>query len=103
MNAESQIPFLPISTGKRSTDPAWNKSVRRKEINADTLPLFSAVKKEEVMMLIPAGANISEKRVNARIVRASKSASYPTKTADMYGDASLAIRVSTTPEIIMRE
>ena len=84
-------------------DPAWNKSVRMKEMNADILPLFKAVKKEEVIMLKPAGANISEKSVNARMVNERSSASYPTKMADIYGEANLAVRVSTIPEIIIKE
>ena len=98
---DSQIPFLPISTGKKRMEPAWNKSVRIKEMNADILPLFKAVKKEEVMMLKPAGANISEKSVNARMVNARSSVSYPTKMADIYGEANLAVSVSTIPEMII--
>lgn len=43
----------------------WNNSVLKKEIAADTLPLFKAVKREDVITFKPAGANISENSVNA--------------------------------------
>ena len=44
---DSHTPVMPISFGRISTMTIWNTKVRRKEIAADTAPLFRAVKKED--------------------------------------------------------
>ena len=49
-----QMPSTPSTRGKSSTDAVWKISVRKKEMAADTAPLFSAVKKEEAKILNPA-------------------------------------------------
>ena len=51
---ENQMPFKPQSKGKSNTAAIWNTRVRKKEINAETGPLFNAVKKEEPYIDIPA-------------------------------------------------
>ena len=48
-----QMPSTPNSKGNRSTAPSSNTKVRKKEINADTCPLFSAVKKAEPKTATP--------------------------------------------------
>ena len=42
---DSQIPSSSRNAGRISTPAHWNTSVRKKEMAADTKPLFSAVKK----------------------------------------------------------
>ena len=43
-----QMPSTSKKMGRISTEADWNTSVRRKEMAADTPPLFRAVKKPEV-------------------------------------------------------
>ena len=43
----SQMPSTPMISGRVRMDTTWNSSVRRKEMAADTVPLFSAVKNAE--------------------------------------------------------
>ena len=50
---DSHTPVMPISFGRISTMTIWNTKVRRKEIAADTAPLFRAVKKEEPHTFMP--------------------------------------------------
>ena len=52
-NTADQIPSMPKKTGKSRMQMTSNTSVRRKDIVAETLPLFSAVKKEDPNMLKP--------------------------------------------------
>ena len=47
MVTDSHTPVRPKNIGSTITHRIWNTRVRRKEIKADTGPLFSAVKKEE--------------------------------------------------------
>ena len=58
---DSQIPSTPQISGNTSTAATWNTSVRRKEMAADTSPLFSAVKKEEPKMANPESRKAKEK------------------------------------------
>ena len=44
---DAQIPSRPKTKGKVNITAIWNKSVREKDISADTGPLFKAVKKAE--------------------------------------------------------
>lgn len=48
-----QIPFTPQIAGSMSIIAIWNSSVLKNEIAADTIPLFSAVKNDELNMLNP--------------------------------------------------
>ena len=50
-------------SGRISIAAVWKTSVRRKEIIAETPPLLSAVKKDEVKMLKPASRNANENSV----------------------------------------
>ena len=50
---DDYIPFMLISSAKRSTADNWNTSVRRNDIAAwDIGPLFNAVKNDEPNMLL---------------------------------------------------
>ena len=62
---DHQIPPTPKSFGSRRTEPSWNTSVRRKETAAETAPLLSAVKKEDIKMLNPTSRKQKEKMRNA--------------------------------------
>ena len=55
---DNQIPSTPKNGGSTITNINCNTKVLIKEINADTNPLFNAVKKEDEKILIP--ANIKE-------------------------------------------
>ena len=50
---ENQMPSTPSKAGKTIITMIWNTNVLKKEIIADTSPLFRAVKKEEPHTLIP--------------------------------------------------
>ena len=63
-----QIPSTPRSMGRMTTEPAWNTSVRRKEMAAETAPLFRAVKKPEAKMLKPASRNDQQNSRKAWVV-----------------------------------
>ena len=54
------IPSTPKSTGRISTDELWKTRVRRKDIAADTAPLFKAVKNPEAKILNPANTKCIE-------------------------------------------
>ena len=41
-------------SGSSSTVEVWNTRVRINEITAETMPLFSAVKKDEAKIYVPA-------------------------------------------------
>ena len=47
------IPLSPYIAGRIITAPIWNTSVLRKDITAETIPLFYAVKKDEPNMSNP--------------------------------------------------
>ena len=51
------MPSSPKNIGKINTDSIWNIRVLRKEIAADTPPLFKAVKNEEENIFKPASIN----------------------------------------------
>ena len=48
-----QIPLISNNVGSKRIIIIWKTRVRRKEIAADIIPLFSAVKKEEPNILKP--------------------------------------------------
>ena len=48
-----QMPFIPHSNGNTKTAAHWKTSVLKKEMSAETKPLFNAVKKEEVERFAP--------------------------------------------------
>ena len=50
---ESHMPLMPRKIGRISTQTIWKTSVRKKEIVAETNPLFSAVKNAELKILKP--------------------------------------------------
>ena len=54
---ESQIPSIPKRIGGVRTTIIWKTRVRRKEMQAETAPLFKAVKKAEPHTLKPIGRN----------------------------------------------
>lgn len=57
---ENQMSFKPQIKGKINTAAIWKTRVRRKEIKAETSPLFNAVKKEEPYIDMPAKRNAKE-------------------------------------------
>ena len=67
-NALNQMPSFPKKIGSKRIAPVWNKNVLKKEIAAEIFPLFSAVKKEEDIIFIPAGAKASAYKANACVV-----------------------------------
>ena len=72
---DSQIPVSPKKAGRIRTEPTWNTRVRRKEITADTSPLFNAVKNADAKMLIPHTRNDRAKMWNADLVNCYRSGS----------------------------
>ena len=50
---DAQMPSIPKNPGRIKTAATWNTTVRRKDIAADTGPLLSAVKKDELKILKP--------------------------------------------------
>ena len=75
MKLDHQMPSTLMSSGRMRMQAHWNTSVRRKEMAADTPPLFRAVKKEEEKMLKPASRKVKENSRKAWTVRAYSSAS----------------------------
>ena len=69
---DTQIPSTSNRSGKMTTADIWNTNVLKKEMSADTSPLFSAVKNEEPNIAIPANrkekANI-EKALTVKLYR----------------------------------
>ena len=63
------IPSTPRNKGNISTDEVWNISVLINDISAETAPLLSAVKNDEVKILKPANRNEYAKSLNACFVR----------------------------------
>ena len=55
----SHIPFSPQNTGNINIAITWNTSVRKKDITAETSPLFKAVKNAEANILNPLIINAS--------------------------------------------
>ena len=49
----SQMPSMPMSAGRRKTQPSSNTRVRVKEMTADTGPLLRAVNQADANMLNP--------------------------------------------------
>ena len=79
---ESQIPSRPISLGNKITAAIWKTMVRKKDIIAETRPLFSAVKKDDPKIANPAKRKENEKMKKAFTVISHKPWSYPTKISD---------------------
>ena len=50
----NQMPVRPKIRGSTKIAATWNTKVRRKEMRAETRPLFKAVKKLEPQILMPA-------------------------------------------------
>ena len=71
----SQMPSTPMISGRVRMDTTWNSSVRRKEIAADTVPLFSAVKNAEPKMLKPDRIKLMQYSFMPWVVSASSPAS----------------------------
>ena len=57
VNIEYHIPSIPNIFGNSNTHTAWNKNIRKKEMIADTNPLFSAVKNAEPKIEKPQNNN----------------------------------------------
>lgn len=58
--AENQIPFAPISIGRKITETDSAMNVLTNEMSAEIPPLESAVKNEELKILKPQIKNINE-------------------------------------------
>ena len=71
----SLLPSTPMISGRVRMDTTWNSSVRRKEIAADTAPLFSAVKNAEPKMLKPDRIKLMQYSFMPWVVSASSPAS----------------------------
>ena len=69
--------------GSSSTADSLNTKVRRKEMMADTMPSFSAVKKEELKMLNPTRAKATVEMRKACTVIWQSTSSYPTNSLAM--------------------
>ena len=87
---DHQMPLSPNIDGKRRTDRSSNTSVRTKDITAEMVPLFSAVKNEDVNMLPPDSKNENKKIRNAWMVSSRSSGLYPTKIPEIIGDRTCA-------------
>lgn len=59
------IPSTPKSAGNNNTAPSSNTNVRKNDINADTCPLFKAVKKAEPKIAIPVNRYENDMILNA--------------------------------------
>ena len=75
MIKDNQIPLTPQNKGKTKTHAIWKTIVRQKEINAEIKPLLSAVKNDDVKMLIPEKIKDNEKMRIASVVKRKSSAS----------------------------
>lgn len=96
-----QIPSTSKKTGRIRTEEVWKIRVRKKEIAADTAPLFKAVKKEEEKIFRPARRKGQENSRNAWLVKVNSSLSYPTKI-EARGPASENARIlRAIPEPLM--
>ena len=96
-----QIPLSPNNNGRIRTESIWNTSVRKKEIMADTPPLLSAVKNDEVKIFIPANINENANILNALTVILKSSVSYPTKILASGYARTCARHIIITPAIII--
>ena len=54
---EYHIPSVSNTRGKMITDASWKRRVLKKDIIAETSPLFKAVKRLEAKMFTPANTN----------------------------------------------
>ena len=72
---DHQIPSTSRNIGRISTDEVWNISVLKNEITAETIPLLSAVKKDDAKILNPANTKDTEKIAKAFFVISKSSAS----------------------------
>ena len=54
---DSQMPSTSQNSGKISTAADWNTNVLKNDIEAETSPLFSAVKNAEAKMANPENRN----------------------------------------------
>ena len=62
----NQIPSTPKIIGNTNTDDVWNKSVLKNEIAAETAPLLSPVKNDDVKILKPEKIKDNENSLKAR-------------------------------------
>lgn len=76
---EIQIPSRPPKSGSSKTAAAWNTTVRKNEIAAETPPLFNAVKNDEPKIAYPEKRNEkhrkherSSQKARHRILQISK-------------------------------
>ena len=76
----SQMPFVWNKRGKVRMATVWNRKVRRKEMVAETMPLFKAVKKAEENTLIPISAKVTAYKRKPCTVRFIRVWSYPTNS-----------------------
>ena len=83
----SQMPFMPIISGRIITAAIWNSSVLENEIAAETKPLLSAVKKDDAKILKPEIKKDIENSLKPLQVKSKSSLSYPTNIFES-GDAS---------------
>lgn len=60
-----QIPSRPEISGRAITQELWKTRVLRKETAAETAPLLSAVKNEDVNIFIPCKIKAKEKILKA--------------------------------------
>ena len=58
---DDQIPSTPKKTGSNKTELIWKKRVLIKDIVAELIPSFNAVKNEEPKIAMPENKNENEK------------------------------------------
>ena len=104
---DSQIPIMPSPPafskmkGRRKTVTDWKTSVRKKEMTADTGPLFSAVKKDEPKIAVPVKRKAKEQYKNPVFVISKSDGLYPTNAWDIGTAKERASATMATEEIIM--
>ena len=80
---ESQTPSISMISGNNKTNEISKTIVRIKEMTAETIPLFSAVKNEELKIANPENKKLNEKMRNPLMVNCIKLSSYPAKIKDI--------------------
>ena len=75
---DNQIPSTPNHKGNKIAANSLKPKVLNTEIIAEIIPLFNAVKKDEIKILIPITMKLTEIILNACAVIFNKSWLYPT-------------------------
>ena len=96
---EYHMPSTPKNIGNTSTAPSSNTKVRKKDISADTCPLFRAVKKAELNIARPVNRYATEIIRNACTLTGS-SVAVPYRNRKENGWASTSERTNIDTDVI---